>query len=191
MIKNSWLLRAVSQFSSAWRGGVKFNLPLLQRIVTCQSQCSLYSQTGAHLSVRLWHDRASLSTALRVILWFYSRRWWDFHPNLRLIWGLYVIRWSPGISAVSAQPSTWLLQPRQGSWPRWAETSALLTTIYFSDYPELTNTLPGTEGESEGFENGFFFPQPPSPNLFTEAPTPEFIGEKYNIYLLLGFSRLY
>ena len=67
----------------------------------------------------------------------------------------------------------------------------------FSDYPELTNTLPGREGESEGFENGFFFPQPPSPpfppspNLFTEAPTPEFIGEKYNIYLLLGFSRLY
>ena len=35
----------------------------------------------------------------------------------------------------------------------------------------------GTEGDSEDFENGFFFPEPPSPNLFTEAPTPEFIGK--------------
>ena len=154
--------------------------PLLQsfvspRVLQCQTQA------------RLWHDITSLPTALHLLLCF---SW----PG-----------WSAGISAVSAHPSTWLLQSRQGSSPRSAETPSpspstsveTVLYIFFSDYPELTNTLPGREGESEGFENGFFFPQPPSPpfppspNLFTEAPTPEFIGEKYNIYLLLGFSRLY
>ena len=45
------------------------------------------------------------------------------------------------------------------------------------DYVELTRALEKSIEESEqAFENGFYFPQPPSPNFFTEAPTPEFIG---------------
>lgn len=48
------------------------------------------------------------------------------------------------------------------------------------EFLELTNNLAGEEEEDdeEEFENGFFFPQPPSPNLLTEAPTPEFIGKR-------------
>ena len=48
-----------------------------------------------------------------------------------------------------------------------------------ADFLQLTGAPPPAEDQddSEGFENGFYFPQPPSPNLFTEAPTPEFVGE--------------
>ena len=47
---------------------------------------------------------------------------------------------------------------------------------------EFTKALEKSIEESEeAFEKGFYFPQPPSPDFFTEAPTPEFIG---------GYSKL-
>jgi len=49
---------------------------------------------------------------------------------------------------------------------------------YSTDYLEIAKALEKSIDESEeGFENGFHFPEPPSPDFFTEAPTPEFIGQ--------------
>ena len=48
------------------------------------------------------------------------------------------------------------------------------------DYLQLTRDLERSVEESEAeCENGFCFPQPPSPTFFTEAPTPEFIGKTF------------
>ena len=58
-----------------------------------------------------------------------------------------------------------------------SDSHPLASLIPSAEYLQLTNTLAGEE-EEQDFENGFFFPQPPSPNLLTEAPTPEFIGKK-------------
>lgn len=61
----------------------------------------------------------------------------------------------------------------------WSEHfSCEILSITFSDYVEFTKALEKSIEESEeAFENGFYFPQPPSPSFFTEAPTPEFIGQ--------------
>lgn len=46
------------------------------------------------------------------------------------------------------------------------------------DYSSPTHEVRDSPRKSSAvFENGFFFPQPPSPNFFPEPPTPEFTGK--------------
>ena len=71
------------------------------------------------------------------------------------------------------------LDPERTLKQVWLEqfNCEMLSTT-FSDYVEFTKALEKSIEESEeAFENGFYFPQPPSPSFFTEAPTPEFIGQ--------------
>ena len=85
----------------------------------------------------------------------------------------------------TAHTPSWLLQSwarawtREGHWNRSDQNSEFsLSWTILSDYVEFTKALEKSIEESEeAFENGFYFPQPPSPSFFTEAPTPEFIGQ--------------
>ena len=53
------------------------------------------------------------------------------------------------------------------------------------DYSSPTREVKSSSRDATAvFENGFFFPQPPSPNFLQEPPTPEFTGRKY-----LGFNH--
>lgn len=60
------------------------------------------------------------------------------------------------------------------------------------DYLQLTRDLERSVEESEAeCESGFCFPQPPSPTFFTEAPTPEFIGNYLlSLETVLFFTNL-
>ena len=118
---------------------------------------------------RLCHDITDISTAIQIFLWLSSRRWWPLAGWLQ--------PW--GGSPLSGLSSSWLLQSRQGALQRSVKPNSSRSLTSPSEFLELTNNLAGEEDDDEEeFENGFFFPQPPSPNLLTEAPTPEFLGKR-------------
>ena len=171
MIKNSWLLRADRVWCLHCLACCSEVQPLLQSISSVRPdsearQCddmttSQASPALSRLSSGSPPQGDGETLTMNFPLWLT-----DCYICLR--------RRTGGVWAVSSHPSSWLLQPGQGSSPRWDYLLLLiliLILIWLSDY------LHGTEGDSEDFENGFFFPEPPSPNLFTEAPTPEFIGK--------------